>query len=358
MTTPSPPESAHRRERSRADRSQAVPAGGSLRGGAARLACAFSLLLSTSVAAVEPSDVDKETARELVFAGDRAYREGDFAQALARYSTAYRLVQVPSVGIEVARAQVALGQLRAAYRSAREVVELPRSSDEKPVLVQARADAAALARDLHDRIPSLQLNVTPPLVAARVEVDGVVVPSEARRSGQPLDPGQHRVSVRSPGFRSAEIALQLAEREKRLLDVKLEPEQRSVAYPTPASDVASADLLTSDAGKAPDAGKTVAYVLLGAGALGGVVAGVAGIVAYSKVPQCPEERCSRQLEDDLASSRRAGNIANLAFVAGGVSAVAGLAVWLSLPSDTEPESAALRIDGDAHGVALELMGSF
>jgi hypothetical protein len=124
-----------------------------------QLACVVGLLASSPASAQDPSEADKATARSLVFAGDRAFAEGDFTRALARYSAAYRLVRVPTVGIEVAHTEAALGQLQRARQSAQEVVGLPQKAPEPPVVERARADAGRLAAELGERIPSLTLEL-------------------------------------------------------------------------------------------------------------------------------------------------------------------------------------------------------
>src|SRR5688572_25016737 len=68
-------------------------------------------LFHADVVQAQPSGTERETARALVGEGDRLFAAKDYANALARYSSAYRLVRAPTVGIEVAKAQAALGRL-------------------------------------------------------------------------------------------------------------------------------------------------------------------------------------------------------------------------------------------------------
>ena len=67
-------------------------------------------LFHADVVQAQPSGTERETARALVGEGDRLFAAKDYANALARYSSAYRLVRAPTVGIEVAKAQAALGR--------------------------------------------------------------------------------------------------------------------------------------------------------------------------------------------------------------------------------------------------------
>src|SRR5262249_55605388 len=59
-------------------------------------------VFDASVVQAEPSGSERETARALVGEGDRFFAAKDYTNALARYSSAYRLVRAPTVGIEVA----------------------------------------------------------------------------------------------------------------------------------------------------------------------------------------------------------------------------------------------------------------
>src|SRR5690349_18618117 len=126
-----------------------------------RSAC---LLLCLSLAAANAGAADpavRESARRLVQEGDAFSARQDHAAALERYQRAYRLMHVPTVGIEVMKAQQALGKLVAANATALEVAALPRQPGEPAVFDQARLQAAQTGLRLGGMIPTLWVDVAP-----------------------------------------------------------------------------------------------------------------------------------------------------------------------------------------------------
>src|SRR3954453_3355654 len=99
-------------------------------------------LLPARAQAAEATKSERATARRLVAEGDAFFAQKNVEQALARYAEAYRLVHVPTVGIEVLKAQQALGKLVEAMQTAREVAALPEQRGEPAVFNQARLQAA------------------------------------------------------------------------------------------------------------------------------------------------------------------------------------------------------------------------
>ena len=113
------------------------------------------------VHAQEAPDKEKLAAREIVIEGDRLLEAGDAAGALQNYTAAYHLVHAPTVGLRIAKAQAALGRLRQALTSAEEAARLPVEPGEHAAFAEARSNATALAAELVERIPVLELVVTP-----------------------------------------------------------------------------------------------------------------------------------------------------------------------------------------------------
>ena len=74
-------------------------------------ALAAAPVLYPRIARAEPTAGDKETARSLMDEGDRKFAAKDFKGALDAYQGAHAIMGVPTTGIEVAKAQEALGLL-------------------------------------------------------------------------------------------------------------------------------------------------------------------------------------------------------------------------------------------------------
>src|SRR4051794_26365009 len=78
-------------------------------------------LSAQSARAAEVAASARANARRLVGEGDKLYAKQSYAQALERYAEAYRLMHVPTVGVEVVKAQEALGRILEAAQTAQEV---------------------------------------------------------------------------------------------------------------------------------------------------------------------------------------------------------------------------------------------
>src|SRR5262245_7469910 len=121
-------------------------------------------------ALAQPTAGDRETARSLMAQGDTAYDAKDYAAALKADQAAHALVHLPSTGIWVAKAQVALGMLVEARDMAIEVKGIPKQAGEKQPLVVARKEADQLIDSLATRIPSIQVQVEGARDPAAVEI--------------------------------------------------------------------------------------------------------------------------------------------------------------------------------------------
>ncbi len=240
----------------------------------------------------------RQAARALVAEGESRFAKRDYRGALASYSEAYRLVHVPTVGLAVAQTEVALGLLLEAQATALEIVALPVQAGEPKVFAQARSSAAELERSLRQRIPSVLVEVSPPVAGPRFQVDGrtAVAAPEA-----PLSPP----SVMAP------------------------------ATPEPASssreDVAGERSLSG-----AEVRGVVALSIAGASVL---VGSTTGILAFTSKPDCPGSVCPLGSQQAIDESKRFGNIANVSFAVAVVAA--GYGLWELLASG-KPTTGAAR----------------
>ncbi|MEY2930663.1 MAG: hypothetical protein RL033_1412 [Pseudomonadota bacterium] len=154
---------------------------------------------------------DRDTARRLVLEGDAFYDRREFARALERYSQAYGLMRVPTVGIEVIKAQTALGKLVEAQATAQEVASTPKKRGEPAVFEEARTRAAQSNLRVTGMIPSLWLEVSPPGVVFEVQIDGIT-PSTS--PPYQLNPGPHKVRVQAKGYQARFLDIELREAER------------------------------------------------------------------------------------------------------------------------------------------------
>src|SRR6185295_160204 len=109
----------------------------------------------------------------------------------------------------------------------------------------------------------------------RVTLEGVVLAGGALGSPEPVDPGEHTLTVTAAGRQNGVFTVRLVERQA--LEVTVGPGAPSALAPlAPRSDA------RGDAGARPGALRTAGFVAFGVGAAALAVGGIAGAVALSK----------------------------------------------------------------------------
>ena len=182
-------------------------------------------LLLSPAARAAPTPADRETARHLMKIGDEKLAANDFRAALRAYESAHAIMAVSSTGLAVARARIGLGELIEARDLLLEVVRAPRAADEPEPLLQAREEAAALAKKLEGRIPSIVISVKgpPPEASVEVSVNGHVVPVVSMNATRRVNPGTHVLTAASDGFAPTNSKVSLKEGESQKVALKLSP---------------------------------------------------------------------------------------------------------------------------------------
>lgn len=212
-------------------RGAALPA----RAGAA-LGAAFVLLAAPSALA-QPSSADKETARNLMKEGDAKFAARDYAGALKAYEAAHAIMQVPSTGLPLARAQLERGLLVEARDTLLQVTRHPKDPSEPAAFAKAREEAAELAQKIAPRIPSLTITVegAPSDASVEVTVDGAPVPPAALSAPRKVNPGSHTITAWASGFKAAQASVSVKEGDSQKVTLKLVPGQDSSPPPAKAA---------------------------------------------------------------------------------------------------------------------------
>jgi hypothetical protein len=311
------------------------------------------LLCYARPAAAEPSAEERKAARALVIEGRAKLAAHDNEGARKAFAAAHAIMGVPTTGLDLAKAQEALGLLIEARGTALEVVRMPVSVTEPEAFTNARPLAAELAAQLAARIPSVVVTVTGLPVGAipRVLVDGVAMPASMLSQPQPLDPGPHAVEVSAPGFASEHRELTLAEGASIPLDLALRP------LATPTTELTVKPLASAHVTPVPAKKKTGPRVWpLVAGGAGVVALGVgsAFVIDYARVrgtvsSDCPGGACNphKYTEEDVASLKQRWNRDLGLFVGLGIVGAAGVGIAIAGLVKTAP-----RDDGDAATTAF------
>jgi len=196
----------------------------SLRKTCATLLSALCVLgmLAERPALAEPSAADKETARNLMKEGDDKFAAHDYPGAMKAYQAAHAIMQVPTTGLPLARAQIERGLLVEARDTLLQVMRMPREPNEPGAYGKAREEAGPLAMKLADRIPSVTITVEAPSgTQADVNIDGVAVPPAGLGTPRKVNPGAHTVVASASGFKTAKKNVVLKETENQTVALKL-----------------------------------------------------------------------------------------------------------------------------------------
>jgi hypothetical protein len=323
-------------------------------------------MLCPAVAHAEPSAADKETARSLLDEGDRKYASKDFKGALDAYQGAHAIMGVPTTGIEVAKAQEALGLLVEARDTLLAITRLPAQPREPAAFSKARDDAKARAPGIAARIPSVRFTVTGPQPGAElaVSVDGQALPSASAALPRKVNPGHHRVTVSSSGFAEQTREVDVEEGKETAITFALVPGPGGAAPvpgPAPLAEGAAPGAPEADGGKTEKS--SLAYVGLGVGALGvaGIVVGtVFGLKASSKWTDAKAlcnpypSNCGTDGSSLGKDAQSAATVSTVGFVVGAVGLATGAVLWFAAP-EKKTES------GVAFGVgptSVTLKGAF
>jgi hypothetical protein len=298
----------------------------------------------SAVASAEPTAPDRETARGLMTDGRTARDKGDLKAALKAFLGADAIMHVPTTGLEVAKAQAALGLLVEARETALRVTRIGDKPNDPAPFKQARDAASAMNDDLGARIPSLTVTVknVPEGATAEVTIDDAPIPAEGLGQARKLNPGHH-VVVAKAGGADAKQEIDLAEKDQKQLTVEL-PAAAAVVSTT--GGAATAIETPPEAEPSHKSGGSKVLMFGGFGLAGaGVIAGsITGILSMSKTSTikgsgfCSGTVCGPQENSDISSAKSMATISTVAFIAAGAGAVLGVVGLLTGNSSSSPSA--------------------
>ena len=222
-------------------------------------------------------DAARQQARELGYAGVKAYAAGQYAVASEQLERSYALLPVPSLGLWSARALSKLRRLVEAERRYRDVARMHVDADAPEVQRAAQETAKAELLELLPRIPILRVQI----VGVRPEtveilLDGTVLPFERWSRGESVDPGRHPIVGTYLGERST---VEVTASEGRESEIMLRFAQPA---PPPAATPVAQSAHT-------DAWRVAGWVAVGTGAASLALSGIAYFMATGQHNQMKED---------------------------------------------------------------------
>lgn len=302
----------------------------------AAFAAAFAM--TSQARADEPGRVEK--ARALFSQGKELLAAGQLKEACDAFQESETLDRAGGTLLNLAECRVQLGQIATAILS---LEEARRLADEAK-----REDARAFA---DDRIKALLprtdlLQIEPPAVVPKklsVTVDGRELDLSASPYAQRVDPGEHTITARAPGFVDSSIRVTLRG-EGVSISVALPALQPEKPAPPTSSPPVPVGPKPEPEGRR--ARVIAGWSLIAAGAAGIVAGSVLGSFAIARANRsktlCPKPQCGSV--DGIVAAHESGALADGATASlsiGGTFAVAGvvLVVTAQPPHVRSPQSA-------------------
>ncbi len=297
----------------------------------------------------QPSEAEKATAREAFHRGNEKFKKGNYQGALREFEAADAIMGVPTTGYKVGLAQAQVGRLVEALNTLSRVGRYPKLPNEPKPFTQARQNALQLADQVLPRIPSLVVTVRDSyeIAGLGVSIDGRDVPAKALGFPYKVNPGQHVVSARAPGYVDTLRTVHVKEKQELELELVLTP--------------AESGSPNGSGGISP-----LAWVGFGVGAAGLALGAITGGLALSKeaalADECPDKVCPPDKEDQLDSAVALSHVSTAGFVVGAVGLGVGtIALLLTIGDNNEPSESSNTALGPRLRVGLgsiEVFGRF
>jgi hypothetical protein len=293
-------------------------------------------------------------------AGDAAvaealYRDGLALMDAGSYAAACPKLaesdaQDPATGTVLALAVCLeeLGHTASAWATYAEAASRAKRAGQSDREDAAREHAAALEA----RLSRLTIEIAPEAQQVNeltVKRDGVPVGSATWGTAVPVDPGEHVVEASAPGKAAWKTVVTIAagadaQRVLVPLLVDAEPGTEALSTSTPSADATPDE---PEAAEGPPL-RTIGLVVGGAGIVGLGVGGFFGLRAKSLNDESNEgDHCSSTNECDAFGggkrddAKSAATISTVAFVAGGLLAAGGVALFIVGSANDEPTAARL-----------------
>jgi hypothetical protein len=283
--------------------------------GTAALAFIAAVSAASQARASDPSEADRERARDLMDEGYELKEKGDHPAALQRFTDADALMHVPTTTIAVGLEQLAMGNLVEAEATLLAIVGSPLQPREPEPFTKARVLAQKTLAELEPRIPALNIAVVGSSEEAVVDVDGVVLAESVRARPVKVNPGHHVVAAVA-GTARARLEIDVAEGEAKPVSLTLIAPASLTEPPVQPAIVTQ-----------PNSVRRVLFWsgvgLAGAGVIAGTITGVLSLSATSEAKgHCVGNQCPPETWSEIDRGRAMATVSTVSFVVAGVGAAA------------------------------------
>ncbi len=176
---------------------------------------------------------DPAAAEALYQAGRELLTKNDWEGACAKFDASMQLDPVASTSINVANCLEHFNKPASAWSEllrARTLNQDTLGDERKKTLDEVITKTIAA---LEPRVPKLRLGLSPRVEGTAVLRDGVELPRGTLDDPIPMDPGDHTLLIRAPGFEPFEKTVTLREGETLALEVALAASPKVTTAPPP-----------------------------------------------------------------------------------------------------------------------------
>jgi hypothetical protein len=299
-----------------------------------------------------PAQTDPVAATELFKQGRDAVVRNDHATACPLFEESNRLDARVGTLLNLADCEERIGKLAEALQHWHQAIQLGTATNDRRA-EEARSRQAALDA----RVPRLTIHLA----------DGAPRSMELRRNGVPLgraamgvplplNPGEHVVEARAPGYEPRRFRVTVSESESKDLQVTVGPR-----LPEPPPEKARSTPSQPNTTEVPD--DTVAYVLGGIGVAGVIVGSVTGMMLWGKNrtidAQCnARNECSEDGLEAVDDAKGLLPISNAAWVIGVVGIGASTYLFVTSGPSQPSTTGELTSSVPRQGIGMHLRGEF
>lgn len=293
--------------------------------------CALAILVSVAAAgplrAAEPEG--NTAAAEALFQEGRKLSEAKkYGDACPKFLASYKLAPAVGTLLNLADCYEKNGQIASAWARFHEAIALSQRL--------GRADREKVARERAEKLePRLaRLTIEARDKEADVRLDGNPVDAAVLGTPLPVDPGKHTIAASAPGKLPYETTIDVSDKDRapRVMVPKLEDEP-SARHDEPAGPHVETPPAEEGGGSTQ---KTIGIAVSAVGVVGLGVGAFFGLRTSSKWKEA-KTHCNVAYECDATGvaltdqARSSGNLATVAFIAGGALLAGGAVLFFTAP---------------------------
>lgn len=330
---------------------------------------AIAALVSWTTAAHAQGASNEAAAQALFDEGRALVQAGKYAEACPKFAESERLSPGAGTLLNLGACYEKNGQTASAWATYADAASEAKNANRPDWATRAKQRMTALAPDLS------KLSIVVPADTARasgleIKRDGIVVGQTEWGLAIPVDPGQHVVEAKAPGFKKWSTVVQVGTKRDQVSQKVPALEAEPVETPPPSrpQEIAPPPVEQSSS-HPPDTSRGNAQRAVGIGAAAGGVVGIGvGIVfglfasgnKSDAEPNCNADlsACNGAGVDAMKSARTDATISTIGFVAGGALLVGGAALYLTAPRNEPVKTIGLAVTPGPGGASVSLGGAW